>query len=103
MSKETASTKTSRDQRFNFRASAQQELLIRRAAEATDSTITDFILGSVLESAERVLADRKWFVANDEQWAKFQSLLDAPLKPMPKLDRLLRRESPFDESDAAAL
>jgi|APCry1669189000_1035189.scaffolds.fasta_scaffold191981_1 uncharacterized protein (DUF1778 family) len=103
MAKETAPTKTSRDQRLNFRASANQELMIRRAAEATDSTITDFILDSVLQSAERVLADRKWFTANDEQWAKFQRLLEAPLKPMPKLDRLLRRESPFDESDAAAL
>jgi uncharacterized protein (DUF1778 family) len=92
-------TKTARDQRLNFRASAQQQQLIRQAAEATDSTVTDFILGSVLESAERVLADRKWFVASEEQWAEFQALLDAPLVPMPKLDRLLRRESPFAESD----
>lgn len=103
MTRETVSTKTSRDQRLNFRASAHQELMIRRAAEATDSTITDFILGSVLESAERVLADRKWFIANDERWAEFQRLLEAPLTPLPKLDRLLRRESPFDESDATAL
>lgn len=92
-------TKTARDQRLNFRASAQQQLLIRRAAEATDSTVTDFILGSVLESAERVLADRKWFVASEEQWAEFQALLDAPLAPMPKLDHLLRRESPFADED----
>jgi len=103
MTRETASTKTSRDQRLNFRASQQQQSIIRRAAEATDSTVTDFILGSVLESAERVLADRKWFVASDEQWAEFQSLLEAPLRPMPKLDRLLRRESPFANSDAVAL
>ena len=48
MTKETVTTKTSRDQRLNFRASARQESMIRRAAEATDSTITDFILGSVL-------------------------------------------------------
>ena len=103
VAKETVSTKTSRDQRLNFRASARQELMIRRAAEATDSTITDFILGSVLESAERVLADRTWFVADEEQWAEFQRLLDAPLSPMPKLDRLLQRASPFDESDAATI
>ncbi len=100
MTRETVSTKTSRDQRLNVRASARQELMIRRAAEATDSTLTDFILGSALESAERVLADRKWFVADEQQWAEFQNLLDAPLTPMPKLDRLLRRESPFDGSDA---
>ena len=92
-------TKAARDQRLNFRASAQQQQLIRQAAEATDSTVTDFILGSVLESAERVLADRKWFVASEEQWAEFQALLDAPLVSMPKLDRLLRREGPFADSD----
>jgi uncharacterized protein (DUF1778 family) len=92
-------TKTTRDQRFNLRASAQQQLLIRQAAEATDSTVTDFILGSVLESAERVLADRNWFVASEEQWAEFQALLDAPREPMPKLQRLLRREDPFAEGD----
>jgi len=96
---DAVATKISRDQRLNFRASAQQQQLIRQAAEATDSTVTDFILGSVLESAERVLADRKWFVATDEQWAEFQALLDAPLEPLPKLRRLLRRDSPFAESD----
>lgn len=88
-------TKAMRDQRLNFRVSAQQQGLIRQAADARDSTVTDFILDSVLASAERVLADRKWFVASDEQWAQFQALLDAPLDPKPKLDQLLRRESPF--------
>lgn len=96
------STKTTRDQRLNFRVSVHQQSLIRRAAEATDRTVTDFILGSVLESAERVLAARKWFVANDEQWERFQELLDAPLPPMPKLRRLLQRESPFAEDEATA-
>ncbi len=99
MSNPNAPTKTARDQRLNFRASAQQQQLIRQAAEATDRTVTDFILGSVLETAERVLADRKWFVASEEQWVQFQALLDAPLEPTPKLRRLLRRESPFAETD----
>lgn len=96
---DTGATKTARDQRLNFRASAQQHLLIRRAAEATDSTVTDFVLDSVLASAERVLADRKWFVASEEQWEEFQALLDAPLGPMPRLDSLLRRDSPFAKED----
>lgn len=96
---DASTTKTTRDQRMNIRASAQQQLLIRRAAEATDSTVTDFILDSALETAERVLADRKWFVVSEEQWVEFQTLLDAPLEPMPKLGRLLRRESPFADND----
>ncbi|WP_081288791.1 DUF1778 domain-containing protein [Mycolicibacterium conceptionense] len=96
---DASSTKITRDQRTNIRASAQQQLLIRRPAEATDSTVTDFILDSALESAKRVLADRKRFVASEEQWVEFQTLLDAPLEPMPKLRRLLRRESTFADND----
>lgn len=90
-----ATVKGARDQRLNFRVSARQQQLIRQAAEASDTTVTDFILSSVLDSAERVLADRRWFVANEHQWAEFQALMDAPLPPMPKLRTLLQRESPF--------
>lgn len=99
MTSDTTPTKSIRDQRLNFRASADQQQLIRQAAEATDSTVTDFILGSVLQHAERVLADRAWFVAGEAQWAEFQALLEAPLEPMPKLRHLLHRESPFAERD----
>lgn len=96
---DAVNTKSTRDQRLNFRASTAQQQLIRQAAEATDSTITDFILRSVLENAERIVVDRAWFIANDDQWAEFQALLDAPLTPMPKLRRLLQRDSPFAETD----
>lgn len=90
-----ATAKTARDQRLNVRVSARQQQLIRQAAEASDTTVTDFILASALDRAERVLADRRWFVADDHQWAEFEALLDAPLQPMPKLRRLLMRENPF--------
>lgn len=30
--------------------------------------MTDFILDSAVERAERVLADRRWFIATDAQW-----------------------------------
>jgi uncharacterized protein (DUF1778 family) len=92
---DVTNSKAARDQRLNFSVSARQEQLIRQAATASDTTVTEFILSSVLGNAERVLADRRWFVADDEQWAEFQALLDAPLQPMPKLRELLRRESPF--------
>ena len=86
---DASTTKAARDQRLNFRASAKQQQLIRQAAEAAEnSTVTDFILDSVLERAERVLADRAWFVASEEQWAEFQTLLDGPLEPMPRLRQL---------------
>lgn len=89
--------RASRDQRINLRTSARQEQLLRRAAAATDRTMTDFILDSAVEQAERVLADRRWFMATEEQWAEFQRLLDAPLPSTARFERLAARPSPFTE------
>lgn len=91
--------KTNKNQRIAVRATERQENLIRRAAEATDRSMTDFILESASTEAERVLADRRWFMLNDAQWSEFNRLLDAPLPPSPKLDNLAQRRSPFGGSD----
>ena len=91
----TSGTRASKSQRFNVRVTDRQEQLIRRAAEATDRTMTDFILDSASTEAERILADRRWFVATDEQWDEFTRLLDEPLPDNAKLRRLAERKSPF--------
>jgi uncharacterized protein (DUF1778 family) len=81
--------------RVNLRASARQEHVIRRAAAATDRTMTDFILESAVERAERVLADRRWFVASDAQWKEFERLLDEPLPSTTRFEALAARPNPF--------
>lgn len=90
-------SRAARDQRISVRVSARQEQLLRHAAAAEDRTMTDLILDSAVQHAERVLADRRWFVVDDKQWAAFQAILDAPL-PTKQDDRLvatLNRPSPF--------
>lgn len=89
------SLRTSKSQRINLRASARQEELLRRAATATDTSMTEFILGSAVDHAEKILADRRWFTVSQEQWDQFNLLLDAPLKDASKLRRLASRPSPF--------
>lgn len=84
-----------KDQRINLRTSTRQEQILRRAAAATDRTMTDFILDSAVERAERVLADRRWFIASDEQWQTFEELLDKPLPATTRFEELASRPSPF--------
>src|SRR3954449_11293128 len=90
---EPTETRAVRDQRINLRTSARQEQIIRRAAAASDRTMTDFILESAVEQAERVLADRRWFIATAEQWAEFERLLDEPLVSTSKFERLAAMSS----------
>lgn len=97
MSESALDTRLAKKQRINLRATDRQENLLRRAAEATDHTLTDFILGSAVEQAERVLADRRWFIATDEQFEEFNRLLDAPLPSTSKLERLFARSAVFSD------
>lgn len=87
--------RATKDQRVNLRASARQEQVLRRAAAATDRTMTDFILDSAVERAERVLADRRWFIASEAQWAEFERLLDSPLPATDRFEKLASRPNTF--------
>ena len=91
----TVPLETRKSQRINLRTTERQEALLRRAAEATEHTLTDFIMDSAVENAHRVLADRRWFTTTDEQFEEFVRLLDAPLPSTDKFDRLFARESRF--------
>ncbi|MBN9106850.1 MAG: DUF1778 domain-containing protein [Propionibacteriaceae bacterium] len=92
-----ASIDTRKSQRINLRTTERQEALLRRAAEATDHTLTDFIMDSAVDEAHRVLADLRWFTATEEQFAEFVRLLDAPLPSTERFDRLFARRSRFAE------
>lgn len=85
---------TRKNQRINLRTTERQEALLRRAAEATDHTLTEFIMDSAVEHAQRVLADRRWFTATEEQFSEFLRLLDAPLPETDKFERLFARQAP---------
>ena len=84
-----------RDRRFQLRATAYDEELIRIAAERRGVNVTDFIIGAAREKAEKTLADQTKFVLNDEQWRRFMQALDRPARSKPRLRKL------FSESHAA--
>lgn len=87
-----------RDTRLNLRASARQDTFIRLAAQATNKTVTAFILDSASAAAEQVLADRRWFMLDDAAWASFQDALERPAVVKPRLAELLSEESSvFDD------
>ncbi|MDR1806606.1 MAG: DUF1778 domain-containing protein [Propionibacteriaceae bacterium] len=82
---EPAGVKT---RRISLRATPRQEQTLKWAAEATDHTLTDFVLDSAVTQAQMVLADRRWFAVSDEQYEAFLDLLDQPLPSTAKLARL---------------
>lgn len=79
--------------RLNLRASARQDALIRKAAEAVGRSVTEFVLDSACANAEHVLADRNRFVLDEEAWKQFMTALDQPATDKPRLRKLLSERS----------
>src|SRR6267154_1319345 len=78
----------SRDRRFQLRATASEETLIKVAAKRQGMNVTDFILRSARESAEQTLSEQTRFVLDEKQWKAFMAALDRPPKDKPRLRRL---------------
>lgn len=83
----------SREARLNIRTTAKQDALIRLAAQATNKTVTDFVLDSASIAAEQILADRRWFLLDDAAWVAFQDSLERPAVVKPRLRELLAEET----------
>lgn len=84
-------------ERFAVRLTAEQDALIRRAAEVEGTDLTNFTVTATLAHARDVLADRRLFVLDDEAWTEFLAVLDRPVSPKPRLEKLFTEQSVFDD------
>lgn len=80
--------------RLEFRVTDRDATLFREAASAADESITDFMVESGRERAERLLADRTEFVLDEASWEAFTAALDRPAEVRPELVRLFSRPRP---------
>jgi uncharacterized protein (DUF1778 family) len=70
-------------------------MVIRRAAEASHETVTDYVVRHAVSAAKNELADRRYFALDDAAWAEFQALLDRPPVHKPELDELFSEPEPW--------
>ena len=86
---------TAKTQRLELRLTEEQNTLIRSAATYTSRSISEFVLSAATLEAQRRLADQRLFLMDDEQYARFEEILDASPTDDPKLRKLFDRPSPF--------
>ena len=79
---------TSRSSRLGLRTTPQQDIILRRAAELANKSLTDFILDSACQVAERNLL-------SSEQARIFIERLEQPAQDNPGLQDLLSRPAPW--------
>jgi uncharacterized protein (DUF1778 family) len=94
-------TRTTRTEKLDLRLTPEAKRTLAAAANAERRSLSDFVLDSALGRAEETLADRRVFQLAPEQWNAFAAALDAPVKEMPALRKLLDEPGIFSGSAPA--
>jgi uncharacterized protein (DUF1778 family) len=89
--------RTRRTAAIHIRATASEQELIDRAAQALGKTRSEFMLDSARTAAEDALLDRVNFPLTDEQYRQFEELLDNPAEPNEALRAFVRKRAPWHE------
>ena len=89
-------SRTTRTEKLDLRLTPEAKLALQRAAAASRRSVSDFVLESALARADEALADRRYFGLDAKQWKAFVIALDAPPRPLPRLERLLKEPGFFD-------
>ena len=93
----TKEQSTPRNARIEIRTTSHAKKLLEEAASISHKGLTEFLLDQGLQKAERVLADQRVFLLEDEQWNAFQEALDRPPQSKKKLKKLLNEDSVFEK------
>ena len=90
-------TTAARTARLGLRTTPAQEAVLRRAAEASHKSMTDFILDSACQAAEQTLLDQRLFLVSGNQSQALFDLLDRPEQDNPGLKDLFARRAPWSK------
>jgi uncharacterized protein (DUF1778 family) len=92
-----ASRTEARRHRLEVRVTAEQDALIRQAADLEDTTVTAFVLDTVTMRARKVIRQNQDLILSNNAFDRFIAELDKPAKPVPELVELFRRNPPLRE------
>ena len=90
-------TVATRTARLGLRTTPHQEAVLRRAAEVSHKSMTDFILDSAYQAAEQTLLDQRLFLVSGSQSKALLDLLDRPEQDNPGLKDLFSRRAPWSK------
>jgi uncharacterized protein (DUF1778 family) len=94
----TKKTSQSRSSRLGLRATAEQQKVLRRAADVSHKSLTDFILDSACIAAEQTLLDQRLFMITGSQSQALLDLLDRPARANAGLKDLFSKPAPWEKA-----
>lgn len=84
-----------RSRRLELRTTPEEREVIDRAAAASETGLTEFVVSSAVNAAQRVLADRNRFELDAVAAEAWEAMNARPARDLAGLRRLMERPSPF--------
>lgn len=89
-------SRSTRTEKLDLRLSSSAKETLRAAAAAAERSLSDYVLESALARAGETLAERRRFGLDSQRWTQFMEALDAPVRALPRTERLLHEPGVFD-------
>jgi uncharacterized protein (DUF1778 family) len=80
-------------ERLSIRLTPEQDLVLRRAAEAHGESTNEYVLRNAVGAAQSDLADLRTFVASENEWQGIESALSEPVMLNAAMVKLLTSRS----------
>lgn len=77
---------------------ADQDALIRQAADLEATTVSAFVLDTITAKANRVVRQHRDLVLSNQAFDRFIAELDRPAEPVPELVELFERHPKLPEA-----
>lgn len=84
-----ATTTLPKTERIDVRASIPVKHLLQEAAQASQKSVSEFLLEAGVNAANQTLSDRRHFVLDEAQWEAFEQALDRPVQTKARLRGLI--------------
>ncbi|BCJ72428.1 hypothetical protein CS0771_19720 [Catellatospora sp. IY07-71] len=87
---------SAKGERLHLRVDAEQKALLEAASAATGASVSTFVLAAATEAAADVLADRRVFVLDEQDWLAFDEAMNRPATDVSGLRELLSGPTVLD-------
>ena len=86
-----------KEDRLGIRLAPREKAFFKRAAELERKSLSEFVLASVREKAESLLAEQNRFIVSAAQMKALCKALDAPPRIVPRLRKLFSEPGVLDK------
>ncbi len=86
-----------KNKRIDIRIGEKQKKYLTHVAALRHKKLSSFLLDCAFKEAEEVMASKSHFQMPEKQWKAFCDALDAPPRELPRLRKLFKEKTVFDE------